>query len=367
MSKTKYMKNILISNNEIALTISSKFSVVNRIFTLVYLILIPGCTFNYTTEKIQKHRDDVIDVSDRIIDINTNIIYGNSALYILDDYLIVLEKFQNSGKAIHLFDKATFKHIASTGVIGSGPGEIVRPGPIITDYKKNVFWVPDAGKKLLYKFPLDSVLRNPDFLPGVKEKMDYIILNAAALGDSIIIGMAAYPTTGASPSFKLSKINLIKNEYELFGYINPEVREDRSEARFTVSHKHEVCITCYSESDLMTICDLDGNLKYNIYGPGWFDTNKDKKSYFFQVNTFSDKIIASYIGSDKIIVRGGLERGAAPNRFLIFDMEGNYIKTIITKFEFEQFCIDEENKRIIAYFDGREKSLGYIDISFLFQ
>ncbi len=36
--------------------------------------------------------------------------------------------------------------------------------------------------------------------------------------------------------------------------------------------------------------------------------------------------------------------------------------TCSTGYEFERFCIDEENKRIIAYFIDREEPLGYFDI-----
>ena len=124
-------------------------------------------------------------------------------------------------------------------------------------------------------------------------------------------------------------------------------------------------VNCYGRIDLMTICDLEGNLKFNIYGPGWFDSNRDKNSYFFDVDLLGKNIIASYIGGKGLVVKGDIIKGAAPSKFLVFDMKGNYLKTIETGFEFSRFCVDEENLRIIAYFTERDEPLGYFDISFL--
>lgn len=332
---------------------------------LVFLFSI-GCNScnESKTEKIQKHRDNIVNVSDKIVDVKLDALFGNLALYILDDILIVLEKSPKGEKGIHLFNKNTFKYLTSTGKIGKGPGEIVRQGPIGFDSKNRVFWVPDAGKKLLFKFPLDSALSNPQFLPGIEEKMVHSFVTFGLLNDSIILGEAAQATSNSSFEMKLAKLNIRTKVLENFGYRHPKALGKKTYASFAMSVKHNFYVECHTRCDLMTICDLNGNLKYNIYGPGWLESDQDKNSYFFEVHLVGNNIVASYIGSSGLVVKGNITKGAAPSEFIIFDKEGNYLKTIEAGFEFEQFCIDEENNRIIAYFPGREEPLGYFDILF---
>ena len=330
------------------------------------LLIISSCNNDNEskTEKVQKNRNNIVNVSDKIIDVKPEIIFGNSALYILDDILIVLEKFPKGEKGIHLFNKNTFEYLTSTGIIGKGPGEIVVPGPIGIDFKSKVFWVPDAGKKLLFKFPLDSVLSNPTFKPEIDKKMNYSFVTFGFLSDSTVLGESIQPTSSNSFEMKLAKLNLNTNDFENFGYRHPKALEKKTYASFALSVKHNLYVECHSRCDLMTICDLEGYLRYNIYGPGWYGTNQDKNSYFFEVHMFGNNIIASYIGSLGLVQKGNITRGAAPSKFIVFDLEGNYLKTIDTGYEFEQFCVDEDNKRIIAYFINRDEALGYFDIPF---
>ena len=47
----------------------------------------------------------------------------------------------------------------------------------------------------------------------------------------------------------------------------------------------------------------------------------------------------------------------------IFDLDGNYKETIETENKFTFFCIDEGNKRVIAYFSDRKEPLGYFNVN----
>lgn len=85
-----------------------------------------GCNTNNAskTEIVQKHRDIIVDVSESIVDIKTEILLGSSHLYITDNFLIVAEISPKNDKCIHLFNKNSFEYLSSTGIIGRGPGEI---------------------------------------------------------------------------------------------------------------------------------------------------------------------------------------------------------------------------------------------------
>jgi hypothetical protein len=123
-------------------------------------------------------------------------------------------------------------------------------------------------------------------------------------------------------------------------------------------------VNCYYECDLITICDPAGNLKYNIYGADGLENKDSKKSYFFAVDVVDKYIFAAYIGETGIIYEGSVPRGNSPSKFLIYDMEGNYIETIETGSKFSAFCLDEENNRIILYFNDRTEALAYIHFNF---
>lgn len=57
------------------------------------ILILPSCTDNKNveTEKFQKHRDNIIDVSDKIVNIDPKIIIGRSFMKIIGDYLVVSE------------------------------------------------------------------------------------------------------------------------------------------------------------------------------------------------------------------------------------------------------------------------------------
>lgn len=339
------------------------------ILFLLPILLVIGCQKNSKnkTEKIQKNRDKIVNVSDKIIDIKPEILFGNSLFYIIDDILIINEMSPKGEKGIYLFNKNNFKYLTSTGIIGKGPGEITNPGRLGIDRKNRIFWAPDNGKRIMYKFPLDSVLNNKNFKPTNNIKLNYelFIERFGFLDDSIAIGKAVHVTSNSSFEMAMAKINFNTEGIERFGYENPEAIGKKSNSLFAISVENNFYVNCYNRIDLMTICDLKGNLLYNVYGPGWFDNEQNKKSFYFDVDVFGKNIIASYIGDSRLVVKGNISKGNSPSKFIVFDMQGNYLKTIETGFEFSRFCVDEENKRIIAYFSDREEPLGYFDISFL--
>jgi len=98
-------------------------------------------------------------------------------------------------------------------------------------------------------------------------------------------------------------------------------------------------------------------------GQDWLNNKDNKNNYFNDVDLISNHIIASYLGDVGIIYdEYKRPRGNLPSKFLVFDLEGNYKETIETGYKFQTFCVDEENKRVIVYFEDRENPLGYFNI-----
>lgn len=327
------------------------------------MILIIGCrnSKDENTEKYQRTRDDIFNIEDKIVDIKTDLIYGTSALYIMDDILII-EEIKPILKGIHLFNKNTFEYLTSTGIIGRGPGEIALLGRLGIDQKNGVIWVQDHGKRVMWKFPLDSILNNEMYLPtqNIALHNELFLERFCFVNDSIAIGKAVHVLSNSSFDMAMAKLNITRNVTEEYGYSHPLAVGKKSNSQFNLSLKDSIYVNCYGDFDLMTICDLEGNLKYNVYGPGWIGNAEDNNSFFSGVSFINNHIIASYLGDIAFTIDENKRlQGNLSTKFLIFDVDGNYVKTIETGHKIQSFCIDEEYNRVIVYFVDRENPLGY--------
>jgi len=314
----------------------------------------------------QKKRNNIINLENKIDDIKTDILLGRIVqLNTIDNYLIVTDLATSSNKGIHVYNKNSLKYITSTGIIGQGPGELTRYGRIgIDNINKNI-WVPDHGKMVMWKFEIDSILNNPLYKPSEKLKLNHNLFleRFDFLNDSIILGKAVRVLSNNSFSMVTAKLNFKKNEAQPYGYENPKAIGKKSNSFFKLSKDDNFYVNCYLYLDLITICDLGGNVKFNIYGP---DTKNDhyEKSYYQQAEIINDYIIASYNGEADIIINEHKRPVANnPSKFLIFKKDGTYIETIELGNKFTFFCVDKENKRVIVYFENREHSLGYFNLN----
>jgi hypothetical protein len=90
----------------------------------------------------------------------------------------------------------------------------------------------------------------------------------------------------------------------------------------------------------MSIFNINGDLKYNIYGPNW---DAAKTNFFRKVVFCNDKIVASFQGES------GFDWNAT--KLIVFNTEGDYIKTLETGYNIIDFCFDKDNNRIIMGLD----------------
>lgn len=350
-----------ILSNYLTIIHMKKFLVIYMFF----VICLTGCSgVRSNTEKLQKKRNKIVNVQNDIVDIKNGALFGKSLLYIIDEYLVLLEVASKTPRCIHLFEKNTFRHVASSGLLGRGPGEITEPGNIGVDRQNRVLWVPDFGQKVIWKFPLDSILENEDFMPTESLKLsdDLFIDRFEILNDSIFIGKAVQFINSNSYTTIMSKLNIRNNVIQEFGYANPQLEDDKSSSQFALSIANNIYVNSYFKYDLLTICDLEGNLLYNVYGPEGVKNDGNNKSFYFGIEIADGKIFASYINDLAVVNDGTRLKGNIPSKILIFNTQGDYLLTIETEDKFSYFCVDEDNNRIIAYFEGREEALGYFNI-----
>lgn len=334
------------------------------IFYLGSIFLFISCNKSTKTDQNQKERNNAIDISSQITDIKTNLIFGKSWLYIVDSFLVVEEQKPIGDKGIHIFNKNTFRYITSTGIVGKGPREVTRQGRIGIDHNKRIMWVDDHGKRVRWEFPIDSILNNCNFMPigntGIPIK--FFLEEYDFINDSIAIGKAWNIVNSSSFDNKMAKLDFNKNITTLFGYMHPKVTGEKSKFSFKLSLKDSLYVNGYLTCDLMTICDLDGNLKCNVYGPDWGTPNEEWRDYFTGIGIINKHIIASFVGQDRFYYdKNSRLKYNWPTKFMVFNLNGNYESTLETGCTIIDFCVDDENGRVIAYFDNRDNPLAFFN------
>lgn len=329
----------------------------SKLLYLMIIILLCGCTKKSTTEKYQSKRNQIINVHDKVKEIKIeDVLIGNiSVPHSIDKYLIISDH-KSHDKLIHVFDKNSFKHITSFGNQGQGPSEITVLGDIGYNEKKHEIYVADHGKYCIFSYNLDSIITNPDYIPIVKLKIQekefpdrfYYINDNQAIAR--IISINSNHTFNQS----IAKWNMSSGKILPMKYTHPDI--ERKRATFSISLNNNIYVECYRHHDLMTICSLDGDLKYNIYGSKWDKKTSNKILHFGSVSFAGNYIIASYSGKDRSI------EDDSPTSFIIFNKEGEYIKTLEIGYQISNFCYDKDYNRIIMTLND-DIQFGYLDLN----
>lgn len=328
---------------------------------ILFVFLLSCCSGGFNVEKRQDHSTNIIDVKKLVkeIVIDTPLIGGWARPFIVNDYLLISDH-QSDGKLISIFDKHDFSYLMGVGKPGEGPDEITNMGIIVPDEEHNRFYLPDYGKLKIWSYDIDSILENPLYRPGFKADMRkkqfpdrFVYVNDTfCIARSILIGESEY--------FQQSvvKWNVLTGEMKLL--VEGHHKIERKRSQFAVSLEHNLIVDCYAHNDLMTIHDLEGNLKYNIYGSDWDDRTSNDMIYYGDVVICSDRILVAYAGG-----RNWEDEGY-PNCFQVYDFDGNYLKTLNIGRKICNFCYDHELNRLIMVLND-DVQFAYIDLDGLIE
>lgn len=339
---------------------------INIPFILLFGLFLSVSSCKHADQGHRKHYDagkNVVEKKQDIheIHIDTVDISNFGTPYLVNEYLIISD-YKSFDKMIHIFNKNTFDYITSVGQQGQGPTEIANMGRIIPDEDKNTFYVIDHGHQTILSFPLDSVVSDKFYVPKKKTSMDQMEFPFMMQYESDTASYALFMKVLNPGDYVpvVAKWNMNTGERSFMPYTgHPEVEKKR--VSFGASLKHNLYAEAYWYHDLITICTLQGELKYNLYGTKWDNRKSNHESYFEQVAFCKDKIIASYWGDTRIYNRNGEQRTHNPDKLLLFDLEGNYISTIEIGYQILSFCYDEDNNRLIFAFDD-DIQFGYLDL-----
>jgi hypothetical protein len=337
---------------------------INKLLCLLFISVCWSCTHNSKEEKHQSKRDNIINVREKVKEIKISeedaLIGRTVRMSLLGDYLII-GNYKSFDKLIHLFDKKEFSYITSIADRGQGPDEITAMGHIEPDEANRRLYVSDHGKQLIFSYDLDSILVNQFCMPTVKMKMNKGLFpdKYQYINDSLSIGLIIEPIGNEDFKQSVAKWNMNTGEIKPMRYEHPNIEKKR--INFAVSMNKGIYVECYSNYDLMTICDLNGDLRYNIYGTDWNSQKTSQIHHYGKVEFCNDKILVTYSGGNK------LSDEYFPTKFFVFDSNGDYLQTIETGYRISDYCYDEENNRIILNLDDAEIQFAYLDVDGLIE
>lgn len=327
----------------------------------LFFFALSSCKNNHPTEIFLKSRNNTVNVRDKIKEILTGEPYITSwgELCLLDKYLIIKDS-QSHDSLIHIFNKNTFRYIKSTGVMGPGPNDITRIGELFPNEKDKRFYVFDVGKIRLLSFDLDSLINISSYQFSVKASFgkDIYPVSCYYISDTLSIAERLTWSENIPGAFvTLDLWNMRTGEFKQ-GYTHPIQPKEPIQTNsfcFTASEQKSIYVMCSRFYDLMTICNLDGSLKYNVYGPNWEEKITSTCHYNMGVCIGRDKIYALYAG----VHHRSPDR--YPSLMLVYDVNGNYLKTLDLGYHILDFCYDEEHHRLILHADD-DIQFGYLDL-----
>lgn len=318
----------------------------------LFVTIMCACSSEEEREKFQSSRDNIVNVKEQIKEMETgNVLIGNRSWpYYSKDYLVLMD-FEAWEGAIHLFDNKDFRYLSSVGKKGEGPDELTNMGGVYFNEKQRKIYVADYSKYKIFSYDMDSIIAMPKtYKHQEKAKISnsQFPTNVIYINDTLSYGRIIKPTSYNSFDQMICKWNMLTGDLKVIGEKHPDTYKKRS--MIDVSMEKKMLVEVYSNYDLMNISDLDGNIQCYIYGPDWATKGLET---FNDVMITSNHILASYSGDEWAKGR--------TDKIHVFDLKGNYIKTLDIGYNIRICCYDSTNHRLFMVFND-EIQFGYIDL-----
>lgn len=76
----------------------------NKLLCVLLVAICLGCTSNFTTEKFQNRRDNIINVHDKIVEIDTkDVLIGSYANVLLMNNYLIISDIRSVDKLLHIY------------------------------------------------------------------------------------------------------------------------------------------------------------------------------------------------------------------------------------------------------------------------
>lgn len=308
----------------------------------LFVVILQGCKTTNEGEIYQSVRDNIVSVKSQIKEIDLeDVALGRMTGMVDVEKYILFHDYNSQDKLLHLFEKTTFKKVASFGDVGQGPCEISNMGGVSWNEMTKELLVLDMGSYNMYSYNIDSVVSNPGYKPSVKMKMNSTSfpVGCYCINDTMSVCQVMMPINSGGFDMCTGFLNLKTGDITKKPYNRADVHKRRFE--LAVSRKHNLYAECNLLYDLISVFDLDGKLKYNIYGPQWEELGLSTA----KMCLFADEyLIVMYDGSK-------YEEYKYANKCFVFSLTGQYIATLQIDYNITAACYDELNDDLIFAFD----------------
>jgi len=327
----------------------------NSFISVFLCILIFGCTESRELS-FRKFQKEVV-LKGQLIE--TELLSYSGLVDIYDTIVIFSNIGSSDGKQVHLFNLNDLRYLASAGTIGRGPNEINNPAYCTVDPANGDIWVMDIGRKSVLKFPVDSIISGEATytLECKVPENRFVLLQFSPYGDGFyfadntepekllsffnsegqIVDSIAIPDKLDLNSVEAMPVN---QRMVFFGYsyaFNPDMK------RIAIAYKY---------SDVVTICDSNGEILKKITGPDRISQEvKDGINdiyCYMEVKADSRFIYARYKGTT-LLDKETMTVPLLPKTIHVFNWKGEPIMKIQTEFDMSSFVVDSKNSRLVTY------------------
>ncbi|MBS3775753.1 MAG: hypothetical protein KGY70_11235 [Bacteroidales bacterium] len=280
------------------------------------------------------------------------------------DSLLILST-RRAEKKIQIYDKNTFEHIASAGVVGKGPGEIQQPWGASWDHKNKIIWYNDLTGRKIWEFKVDSILNHPGYKPThffkIPARPSFIKGSAPFKND-----LFTYPTDLRENFLMVFNaqgkiVDSIPNKTNIYPDYDPMEIISRTWYHYHIASQKQKIIFAYNHADFIVCTDFEGNILFKRQGPDMIREETPKKmsfekeakinfkSTFNTIRSDNRYIYCLYNGRNNSYMEDEEIKHTAPKNLFIYTWEGSPVMRIKLDHPTSTFALDKENNRIITY------------------
>lgn len=287
------------------------------------------------------------------VELEENYVHGGFSVY---DTLYLLTNTPGNPLQIHVYNE-TFAFIGSSGRVGKGPGEIINPFMTRIDQQAGILWFADMGRQELLKFPIDSLVNNPQFLPheSVPIPKDLWIITRYDPLPENLFRFADYQSSDALISFfnssgqRVDSLKITRNALLSNLENNPE-QAFMPTYMYEYHPEKDLFALGYRYSDILAIIKTDGEVVTLVQGPDGVDqipdiADENQIRCFAHIQVDENYIYMLYSGESAFDAQQNLN---IPNQIFVFDWEGKPVASLKLEHPIPQFTLDPLNNRFIA-------------------
>ena len=330
--------------------------IIKNLTVLILLLSVAGCSMKSDIDKHINDRDNIVDVSDKICFIKTDLMVGPVAkVYNANDYIIVTAP-NSIDNLIHIFDAEDYTLLCSRVKRGRGPHELTRMGDVAISTDKKKFYVPDFGKHKIFSYNVDSLLNKEHCLPIYVNDLPKTQFPSTlkAVDATQFIGTIIEPIGTGDFKQSIGIWDMDSSEISTIYSGHPGLNLCR--VCYDYSPQHSIVAVAHYHHDLITLMDVDGGVKFNIYGPKWQPSGSNKEYHYEKIIISDNLIFASYSGGQNN------STGREIDQIIIYNLDGSYIKTLKIGVPFEDFCFNSKNNSLMFILND-ENQFAYIKLA----